>query len=196
MNENTYNLIENTDWKRISIELEEYAIYKAKRLYWKSGYRDLPQGKTPEDVAYEAIEKTLSGERNWNPDKNPDILSFLKSVVDSLIYHLVQSTNHKVVDPLPINPDGGIREDKIPNVPPDQEKYLLAEERERKLAKTILELTTGDSGLEAIMEAIMEGCIKAKNIAEASNMDVKHVYGLIRKLKLRVLKLDIDDILS
>jgi len=191
------DLIETLDWKRISLQLEEYALYKARRLYWKSGYRDLPQGKTPEDIAHEAIEKTLSGERNWNPEKNPDILSFLKSVVDSLISHLVKSPNHKRLQPLPEDEDGNIREDIIqewnPNISLNPEEQVLEKEREDRIVGLMFELADRDPDLKLIIDAMMEGYTKAKEIAESKNMDIKNVYNLIKKFKRRSRELNMDD---
>lgn len=200
MDKKTLDLLEKTDWKRIHLQLEEYALYKAKRLHWRSGiYRDLPQGKTPKDIAQEAIEKTLAEERNWDPEKQPDILAFLKSVVDSLINHLVQSQNHRKLQPLPENGDGNIREDIVqewnPNPPLNPEEELLnkeEEERADRIMSMMFDAVAGDADLEIILDARTEGCVKAEEIAETKNMDIKKVYNLIKKLKRKSRKLNID----
>lgn len=197
MDKKTRDLIEKADWKCISSELAEYALYKARRIYWRSDrYRNLSRGKTSEDIAYEAIQRTLSGDRSWDPEKDPDIIIFLKSVVDSLMYHLIHSQNHKRLQPLPENGNGNIREDIIHKWSPDssptpEEQILLKEEEEQadRIVSIMFEAVAEDAELETILEARMEGCVRPEEIAEVKNMDIKHVYNLIRKLKRRLRKL-------
>lgn len=107
MNERIFNLLEQANWIKIGLRLTKYATSKTKHLGWRTkNYDSLAQGKTPEDLAYKAIEKVFSGDRQWNPDKNPDLLDYLESVVDSLVSHLVESQNNKRLQYFPENNDG------------------------------------------------------------------------------------------
>ena len=196
MDERVFNLLNQADydWENIALELTYHAVVKVKRLRWRTGsYESLPQGKTPEDLAYEAIEKVFSGDRRWNPDKNPDLLRYLKSVVDSLVSHLVESENHKRLQYFPETEDGVDLEEVLPLAatslsrrPKTPEEELLAKEREERVLSEIFDAVDGDVELGALVEALMEGYTKPAEIAQAWNRDVKDVYPMVRKLKHRI----------
>lgn len=99
-------LFEEADWPQMTLKLVKYALFKARRLEWSTG-DFLPKGMHAEDLALEAIRKTCEGLvskktgrgiRIWNPEKNPDLLDHLKSVVDSDIHALVESMEHKLTN--------------------------------------------------------------------------------------------------
>jgi len=80
MDEKVVQLLEKQDWPRYILALTAYVISVCR---WKH-YR-LPAGIEAEDIAMQAIEKLYEGTRNWNPEKDPDLLKYLKSVIRSLI---------------------------------------------------------------------------------------------------------------
>ena len=55
----------------------------------------LAGGKTPEDLAADAILKVLGGDRVWDPGRGP-LLPYLEGVVDSLISHLAASADNRI----------------------------------------------------------------------------------------------------
>src|SRR4029453_14115422 len=56
--------LRRVDWADVGIRLTAYATWKARNLHWRTGRTDaLAAGKTPEDIAAEAILKVLGGER-------------------------------------------------------------------------------------------------------------------------------------
>ncbi|MFQ6043791.1 MAG: hypothetical protein ACE5PV_23300, partial [Candidatus Poribacteria bacterium] len=134
-----------------------------------------------------------SGDRRWNPDKNPDLLRYLKSVVDSLVSHLVESEDHKRLQYFPETEDGVDLEDVLPLAavslsrrPKIPEEEFLEKEREEQVLSEIFAAVNGDVELEALFEALMEGYTKPAEIAQAWNRDVKDVYRLVRKLRRRI----------
>ena len=55
-----FKKLREADWETIGIQLAAYARWKARNLHWRTGGTgDLAKGKTPEDVAAEAIEKAF-----------------------------------------------------------------------------------------------------------------------------------------
>lgn len=97
---------EEADWPQMTLKLLKYSLFKARRLEWSTG-DFLPKGMHAEDLALEAIRKTCEGLvsnktgkgiRIWNPEKNPDLLDHLKSVVDSDIHALVESMEHRLTN--------------------------------------------------------------------------------------------------
>ena len=80
------------DWQRLLNRLTVHAQRQYMRLGWFSNgrYRS-PQGQGPEDVATEAITRTIEGRRTYDEKKCPDFYYFLKRCVDSIISHLIDS---------------------------------------------------------------------------------------------------------
>ena len=88
--------LRRVDWADIGIRLTAYATWKARNLRWRTGRADvLAGGKTPEDLAAEAILKVLAGERAWDPARGP-LLPYLHGVVDSLMNHLAASPDNRI----------------------------------------------------------------------------------------------------
>ena len=72
-----------------------YALMKFRKYGWCSGCSDkvewaAPGGSSPADVALEAINRVLTGLRKYDPTRYRDFHDFLRSVVDSLAFHLVE----------------------------------------------------------------------------------------------------------
>ena len=115
------------DWQRLLNRLTVHAQRQYMRLGWFSNgrYRS-PQGQGPEDVATEAITRTIEGRRTYDEKKCPDFYYFLKRCVDSIISHLIDSKEAKKRKSMPsiVTDEGGItchaavvsREMKIPCV--------------------------------------------------------------------------------
>lgn len=88
-NDGILDSLEAADWDEIILKLVDYARWRARCYAWASGNpMSLPGGKTPEDVAFEAIEKVWQGVGTWDPDKYPNLLTHLKWIVKSDIDHL------------------------------------------------------------------------------------------------------------
>ena len=95
-------LLETADWNDIILKLTRYAIWRARRYTWRSGDPTrLPEGKAPEDIAIDAIEKVWNGTRDWDPEKYPDLLVHLKWIVKSDIEHLLSSMEHRKTGRMP-----------------------------------------------------------------------------------------------
>jgi len=88
--------LQRVDWADLGIRLTAYATWKARNLRWRTGRFDaLAGGKTPEDLAAEAILKVLAGERAWDPSRGA-LLPYLEGVVDSLMSHLAASVDNRL----------------------------------------------------------------------------------------------------
>jgi DNA-directed RNA polymerase specialized sigma24 family protein len=96
MRQDVQRELQRADWADLGIRLAAYATWKARNLRWRTGRSDaLAAGKTPEDLASEAILKVLSGERIWEPSRGA-LLPYLEGVVDSLMSHLAASTDNRL----------------------------------------------------------------------------------------------------
>lgn len=96
MRQDVQRELRRVDWAEIGIRLAAYATWRARNLQWRSGRTDvLAGGKTPEDLAAEAILKVLEGERAWDPCRGA-LLPYLEGVVDSLMSHLAASADNRI----------------------------------------------------------------------------------------------------
>jgi len=190
-------LLENADWKDIILKLTHYALLRARVYSWKSGKSDqLLGGKTPEDIACEAIEKVLSGTRDWDPDKYPNLLTHLKWVVKSDMEHLASSLEHQATGRMPEPGEGDEGYETIlDSSSQTPEEELIAREKqdfEEKVKAELYAMVKGDEDLEMILLCFEEGMDKPEIIASQTGWDVSKVYNLKRKLLRKAAKLRVS----
>jgi len=89
--------ITQDQWLEYLHQLTLYAESRCRKWQWRTGKDNLPKGYSPDAIATEAILRLLGDKRKWNHDAYPgnNPISFLKSVVDSIIYRLGHSSAHK-----------------------------------------------------------------------------------------------------
>ena len=180
-------LLEAADWNDIILKLTHNAIWQAHKYTWKSGSpNQLPGGKTPEDIAIDAIEKVWNGTRDWNPDKYPDLLVHLKWIVKSDIEHLFSSMEHQKSGRMP-----ALKGDEETEASTPEEELIAHEDRrlEEKLKEELYAAVKGDEDLELLLLCFEEGIDKSEAIASQTGWDVKNVYNLKRKLLRRAVKI-------
>ena len=192
-------LLEAADWKDITLRLTYYAYWKASKYTWKSrNPGQLPKGKTPEDVVCEAIEKVLSGVRNWNPDKYPNLFIHLKKIIDSDLHHLVNSAEHKKSIRIPEEyHEMSIESDheemhsektstaSVSAMMENPEELIITQEDEKfveQVKNEFYAMVKGDDDLEMLLICFEEGIDKPEEIAEQTGWDIKKVYNQKRKL--------------
>ena len=192
------------NWAEIIPRLAEYALWKVRRLHWNTPQGSLPEGKTVEDLVEGAIEKTLQGLttedtgkgiRKWNPEKVPDLLFFLKRVIDSDVNALVNLDEHqgfnysaeisggkatKLLEKQ-ITQEGNPDETSPPETPEDeleraQERRLL-QERYKRLITALYE-ECGDKEDEMIVLMAIEELLDADQ--ELTPITISQKTGLTR----------------
>lgn len=195
------HLIETADWKDIILKLTHYALQRARVYSWKSGKADqLLGGKTPEDIACEAIEKVLAGTRDWDPDKYPNLLIHLQWVVKSDMEHLASSLEHQTTGRMPEPGDGEEAPADYYETIPDPlsltpEDELIAREKkdlEEKLKGELYTMVERDEDLEMLLLCFEEGIDKPEIIAAQTGWDVSKVYTLKRKLLRKARKIRVN----
>lgn len=84
--------------ERLLERLTHHALCKMRRLTWRGAYiargGSVPGVYEPYDFALDAIEKAVDGTRPWNREKGKTLESFLRSIIDSDINHLVDSVDN------------------------------------------------------------------------------------------------------
>ena len=177
-------LLESADWKDIIFRLTHYAIWKTSRYIRKSG--SLPGGRTPQDMALEAIEKVWTRVREWDPDKYPNLYTHLKWIVDSDIDHLFKSKEHEKSRRMPETTS------ELPSEKPNPEEQLIAKENkafEEEIRNKFYAMTEGDEDLETLVLCFDEGIDTPQDIAEQTGWDVSKVNNVKKKLFRKAAKL-------
>jgi hypothetical protein len=197
-------LLEAADWNDIILKLTYFAIWLSCRYTWKSGDpRRLPKGKTPEDIALDAIAKVWNGTRDWDINKYPDLLTHLKWIVKSEIKNLYSSMEHQKTSRMPVmknDEDTELDCDQIAHDPfsPTHEMTSTPEEDlitkedmefEEKLKAELYTAVKGDEDLEQLLLCFEYGFCKAEEIANQTGWDVKKVYNIKRKLLRKAAKI-------
>lgn len=197
--------LQQVDWKTIGIQLAGYARWKARRLHWRTGgFEDLPKGKTPEDIAAEAIEKALDGTRALNFETNNELLDCLKSIVDSDINHLAHSADNIRQRTGLQNQDGEELRDKMefeavrqnyndlisqqPSDPGTQIVKSDEQEAERRI-DSLFKSLSDDKGLTEVLEAILEGETKPKDIADRLKTSVSDINNRLKRIRRHAYKI-------
>lgn len=204
-NDKVLELLDNANWNDIILKLTRYAIWRAGYYTWKPRKSDqLLKGKTPADIACEAIKKVYNGTRRWDPDKYPDLLKHLMRIVDSDMGHLYYLLEHKKTGSLPKKSSEDNSPTDFNDIPSDpyspihshfptpEENLISCEEKdlEDKLKKELYNLVKGDEDLEMLLLCFEEGFDKPEKIAFETGWEISKVYNLKRKLKRKAEKIN------
>ncbi|MDQ3816272.1 MAG: hypothetical protein M3362_01110 [Acidobacteriota bacterium] len=194
------------EFDRLVLHLGRYTLRETNRLQWRTGSAvDLPGGETVESIVYQAIEKVWAGERNWNPEQNPDFKKYLMDVIDSLVNHLFDSTDNKMFATEPVegsddrrvwdgasakherkherSADWMARQSATP-----EDLMLEKEEAERRNQgiEVLLAESRGDEELTYVIQAMLDGYNKAGEIAKVTGIDIRDVYNVMKRLDRKV----------
>jgi hypothetical protein len=216
-NQDPLTLLNQADWKRIQLKLLEYAGFKIGRLKWRTGQGVLPKGLSMEDIVIGAVQKTFEGAqaamndgaaresapgvRRWNPESAPDLLEFLKAVVDSDVSHLVSSEEHRLTNYHAQATAEEARDaiERLPSQASDNpEQSLLRREREAQeegFGEYFVELTSAfahDPPVQKVLASYREQSLKSETIKPAAvardtGMPIEEVRNAIKRLRRRVL---------
>jgi len=194
--------ISDDEWRDIAVNLERYALSVSRTLRWRTrNALELPGGETVGSIVSKAIEKLFSGDREWDPEKEPDIRMYLRGVIDSLLNHLAESHDNTLVTVVPKAESadapawesGSTKRDPAVNwlVPAQRspEADLLRQEQvvlEDRALGLLVDECSDDAVLMAVLEAMMDGYDKPAEISKYKGILVKDVYNAIKKLDRRL----------
>lgn len=190
------------EWRNIALDLERYALGVSRNLRWRTRNPvELPGGETVTSIVSKAIEKLFSGEREWEPQKEPDIRKYLRGVIDSLLNHLAESQDNTLVilapEPgstnYPAWESGSRKRDPSVDwlVPSSRspEVVLLQQEQaalEDRALELLIEECAEDPVLMSVLEAMMDGYEKPAEIAEDKGIPVKDVYNAAKRMERKL----------
>jgi DNA-directed RNA polymerase specialized sigma24 family protein len=201
LDQRTYRLLKEADWKAIGKELLAFAEWRAWNYKWRrGGHLNLAAGQTTADIVQEVIVKTINGDRRWDPDKGP-LMPWLKDQVRSLIDHLHQSEAHYYERAMPESDSGEELSDQIeyraskaesPFVAQslNPEEIMLRKEEIEQRERVLFEAVNGDQELMELLEAFVNAYEpKSRYLADEMGIPVEDVYNQVRRLRRRASKL-------
>lgn len=156
-------------------------------------------------IVSKAVEKLFSGDREWAPQKEPDIRKYLRGVIDSLLNHLAESHDNTLVtvapEPgstnYPAWETGSQKRDPSVDwlVPPNRspEVAVLRQEQEAledRALELLMEECAKDPVLISMLESMMDGYENPAEIAEHKGIPIKDVYNAAKRMdrKLEIVR--------
>jgi hypothetical protein len=173
-------------------QLLSFALRRKRAHYWRGVWDGhLPGGKEVSDVVQEAVEDILLGKRAWDPDKNPDLLDFMRSVVNSKISHLQEGADNRRGELAPV-PGAEARVDHFDTFPhqnaPTADIQLQEKEDEARNSDLILrfyDFVADDKLLQGIVGCMIEGVSKRSEIAAALKTKEQEITNADKRLERR-----------
>lgn len=186
-------LLEQADWGSLHPRIIEFAEIRLRSALgtFVSKEKSHPtiDGIDANKLLYDAIDKTLAGDRHWDPE-SINLETHLKGVIRSDISNLFKKgiaildsatfagETHRPID---VYPDHSRRSDKQIS---EDEFRSLQNEHLMAFYKTIQD----DPDLKSIFDAYDAGFIKPREIADVTGLDARKVDELKRKFLRRYLK--------
>jgi len=174
--------------------------YARKRVGWRTwgGARGgrLPAGREAEDVVYEAIEKVYGGQRVWDPAAKPDLVQYLKDVIESDVHHLAtgfenrgvlteSALGERLVDG---EPEPFLQAQPAAGPSPAEAAERGETDREAKAFAEAFLATLGDEpGMATVVQCIFDGLVKPAEIAGRTGMAADDIYNMRKRLQRRLL---------
>lgn len=196
----TYKLLQQADWGDIYKKLIAFALWRAQNYDWHYGWgKDFALGQSAEDIAQKVIEKTLTGERKWDPEKG-ELLSWLKDQVKSIVDATAHSAAHRYeTASLELMLEDGtldVAEYRVIQAGSSAVSYgadpkeaiIQSEESERQAAE-LFEAMDGDPNLEEILLAVWDGCeCKPQTLAALLSTSVSDINNRLKRIRRRIIK--------
>ena len=170
--------LRSLDWDDISQRVLVYARYWAKTHYFWTEGNPLPEEKTPEDIAKEAISAFWEGLRRLNPKYA--VLVQIKGAVRSILWNLHAKKESKLTSSA--EPD--FFDERLDHRPSPSEE-LETKDYEQAIFSALLEheRIARSKELQRFVKAFHDGAVSVDDVARATGIAVKRIYQLRREVK-------------
>lgn len=174
--------------------LTHYALAKLGQKWWRGVWNGkIPGGIQAGDLAVSAIEAALIGDpdqggRHWDIEKNPDLMTFLRDIIDSKASHLVErAENYREREPHPV--EGESESDFLDRkrdhrtLPPESFEVSADEEAaNERLFFALLDEVKNDPLLPKILECKWDGICGRAEIAAKLGVDANAITQAQKRL--------------
>lgn len=168
--------------ERLILELTEYADFLIRtRANWIAR-GVLPRGYDGPSLAMEALTRVLEGRRRpWDPQKEPTLLAYLRSVVKSIFSELLKAATRESVEVAPVDSEGR----DLVAAAASTEVGADLELEQSQLQEAILGQFHEDDD-QLVLMCLFEGVVKPAEIAAETGLSTKDVYRVKQKIKRRL----------
>lgn len=187
--------LSDDQWTELVERLTLHASCKLLRLYWRGilGSRGgaVPGGVEPADLAAAAIVDVLDGTRAWDPEAHPDLLKFLRGVVDSKVSHLVNEVENRKSRRL-APPDAGEEGSSAHGVAgrePDPTVLVQDRQAAERFRSLVFKALEGDHLAYEVFECLDAEYTKPSEIADLLGVPVSDVNNAQKRLRRKVSEL-------
>lgn len=174
--------------------LTHYALGKLRQKWWRGVWEGkIPGGVQAEDLAISAIEAVLIGDpdqggRSWDHQKDPDLMKFLRDVVDSKASHLVErAENAREREPHPAEGESvsDFLDRKRDHRSLSEGTLQISADDEaenERLFFALLDEVKGDPLLSKILECEWDGIYRRAEVAVKLGVDVNAITQAKKRL--------------
>jgi len=166
------------DWSSLTLQLGRYALQKSRRFYWRTGHSgELPYGEMTESIVSKAFLLWMTGRRRWNRAEYPDLESFLKAAIDSLLSHSATSFDNRRMasDDTPVH---------VERATPESD--LLERERATEADATLMTIirhAEHDAVALEIIEVIRQGATTRRAIVAATGRPADVIDNGLKRIR-------------
>lgn len=164
------------------LELTDYAefLIGAKARWMPGGV--LPRGFDAPSLALEAIGRVLDSRRRaWDPEKEPTLLAYIKSVVKSIFSSELQPAAGRLTEVASVDEAGRDLIAGAPSQNPGVDDLLGLEELKEQMLACLEEEED-----ELVLLCLFDDITRPSEIADEIGLDVEEVYRIKRKVQRRL----------
>ena len=190
------NYLLAVNWEDISKRLNRYAPMKVNmNKGWRRGGDNLPNGKQSSDFVNDAILQLYDETRVWDRQKCPDLYTFLKGVVRSLVSNASTGKENKTATTYNTSEPtvGMYRKLNHNEASPEQIQIVQDDSQtEKDLCIRCLKIieAQNDDKLLIVFMAMADEILKPQQIAKTTGIEIKEVYNLLKRINRAVKVLD------
>jgi hypothetical protein len=184
------------DQERLLKRLTHHALCEMRPLKWRGAQvrrgGTVPGGHEPYDFALDAIAKAMDGTRAWNRNEYQTLESFLRSVIDSDISHLVESIDNSTGRRLapPSAKDETTSTYEVPGTEADPLLIIIDKDWQARFHEAALKELKGEDFLVKLLECMEADLTRPTEIADVLGTTVDFVDNEKKKLRRKLEKLD------
>lgn len=174
--------LDDHELDRLVLELTDYADFLIRtKAQWIPG-AVLPRGFDAPTLAIEAIERVLEGRRRrWDPEKEPTLLAYLKSVVKSIFSSELQPAAERLPEVAGVDDEGRDLVSEAPSGKPGADELLVVEQLKEQMLARFEE--TED---QLVLICLFEGITRPSEIADETGLEAEEIYRIKRKIQRRL----------
>jgi len=162
--------LDAVDWGNIIPKLHAYALLKLKRYPILDGRYNIENLSS--SIADDAIELVFDETRKWKRSAYTDVYTFLKGIVDSLIYNFRNKKEFLLTDQLPQD-DFDWHDPNQSN--PESEMIV------REIESEISAILSSDPDAFRVFECLRDG-LRQREIAKELNMEMEAVRNVVKRV--------------